>query len=225
MRAGAPAAGRREPRQGPSLFLLPPPSRLRPSLLAGPSRRRPDSPRTRPRVPAVRPPLPPSPARCAAGPAALRFPRGAALSTREPRPARPGPRSGASYRPLPPKDTRCPGVGRRSGPWPPPPPAPFPAPSPPPQPHRLRRRLPCLLPLRTLGGQRPTRRDPGRRAWTWGVLAAQRSPRRQTPGRRTPPLAAAGSVPVGTHLPASARVRTVLALSELSLVEVGVRSC
>lgn len=88
MRAGAPAAGRREPRQGPSLFLLPPPSRLRPSLLAGPSRRRPDSPRTRPRVPAARPPLPPSPARCAAGPAALRFPRGAALSTREPRPAR-----------------------------------------------------------------------------------------------------------------------------------------
>lgn len=79
MRAGAPAAGRREPRQGPSLFLLP-----LPPASAPPARRSlPTPPRLAPHTPAGsrhrRPPLPaPGRLMCTRG---LPFARGARMST------------------------------------------------------------------------------------------------------------------------------------------------
>lgn len=68
MRARARAARRREPRQGPSLFLLPPPPASAPPRSPVPpdaAQPRPAHAR-RPRPGRARPPLPPSPARCAA---------------------------------------------------------------------------------------------------------------------------------------------------------------
>lgn len=88
------AAGRRESRQGPSLFLLPPPPASAPPPLAGPSRRRPDSPDTRP-PPARRRSRPAPAVTCSLrepgsrGPGGPPFPRGPGLSARERLPGRP----------------------------------------------------------------------------------------------------------------------------------------